>query len=66
MMLLLDFAVTRSQPPQVVLAGAYWAPSPVTWPSLAAFVSRLECDAICERLRMLADAIRADRLEVAC
>jgi len=42
-----------------------WAPSPVTWSSLATFVRQVECAALCARLRALADAIRADRCGVA-
>lgn len=42
-----------------------WAPSPVTWPSLASFAAHWQCVATCERLRALADAIRADCCEVA-
>lgn len=42
-----------------------WAPSPVTWPSLASFAAHWQCVATCDRLRALADAIRADRYQVA-
>lgn len=48
-----------------LLFALQWAPSPVTWPSLATFVRQLECRLLCARLRALADAIRADRCEVA-
>jgi hypothetical protein len=65
-MLLLEFTVTRSQPPQVVIADAYWAPSPVAWRSVEAFVAHWECVALCERLRKFAALCMADRVEVAC
>jgi hypothetical protein len=64
--LLLDFAVTRRQPVEVVIADAYWSFAPVTHGGVAVFVQRLKRDVVCARLKAYADAIRADRVEVAC
>ena len=61
----LTFGVTREQSPRVVVADAYWSFAPATWSSLASFEAHWQCVATCARLRALAEAIRADRCEVA-
>lgn len=66
MILLLDFSVSRHQPPRVSIADAYWSFRPVAHAGVDAFFHAAPCSlreaagaALCARLRLAAERMRA-------